>query len=246
MLMEVNEYLLTHKDDDNDSTPPSSGNSGGNDIGEEDTNRETLTLDATCAPTDIRYPQDISLLNEAREKLETIIYRFCKSYGLPLPRRYKRRARKDYLAFARSKKHSAKKIRKALRRQLGHVARDIRYLERFMGSGYAMTDREIRRYLTILRLYEQQQYMYDNRVHSVEHRIVSISQPWLRPIVRGKVRAPAEFGAKLDLSLDSEGYGRTEKISFEAYNESTCLIEAVERFKARTGHYPERVLADQV
>jgi len=74
--------------------------------------------------------------------------------------------------------------------------------------------------------------MYDNRAHSVEHRIVSISQPWLRPIVRDKVKAPVEFGAKFDLSLDSEGYGRIEKISFEAYNESTCLIEAIERFRA--------------
>ena len=44
-----------------------------------------------------------------------------------------------------------------------------------------------------------------NRVHSVEHRIVSISQPWLRPIVRGNVKAPVGFGAKFDLSLDSEG-----------------------------------------
>lgn len=245
MLMEVNEYLLAHKDDDN-NTPPSSGNSGDNDALKEDTNKGTLTLDATCAPADIRYPQDISLLNEAREKLETIIYRFCKSYGLPLPRRYRRRARKDYLSFAKSKKHSAKKIRKALRKQLGYVARDIGYLEKFMSDGYAMTDKEISLYLTIITLYEQQKYMYDNKVHSVEHRIVSISQPWLRPIVRGKVKAPVEFGAKFDLSLDSEGYERIEKISFEAYNESTCLIEAVERFKERTGYYPKRVLADQI
>ena len=245
MLMEANEYLLSHKDDDN-NTPPSSGNSGDNDALKEDTNKGTLTLDATCAPADIRYPQDISLLNEAREKLETIIYRFCKSYGLPLPGRYRRRARKDYLSFAKSKKHSAKKIRKALRKQLGYVARDIGYLEKFMSDGYAMTDKEISLYLTIITLYEQQKYMYDNKVHSVEHRIVSISQPWLRPIVRGKVKAPVEFGAKFDLSLDSEGYGRIEKISFEAYNESTCLIEAVERFKERTGYYPKRVLADQI
>ncbi len=245
MLMEVNEYLLAHKDDDN-NTPPSSGNSGDNDALKEDTNKGTLTLDATCAPADIRYPQDISLLNEAREKLETIIYRFCKSYGLPLPRRYRRRARKDYLSFAKSKKHSAKKIRKALRKQLGYVARDIGYLEKFMSDGYAMTDKEISLYLTIITLYEQQKYMYDNKVHSVDHRIVRISQPWLRPIVRGKVKAPVEFGAKFDLSLDSEGYGRIAKISFEAYNESTCLIEAVERFKERTGYYPKRVLADQI
>ena len=107
-------------------------------------------------------------------------------------------------------------------------------------------EKEAGLYLTITALYEQQKYMYDNKIHSVEHRIVSITQPWLRPIVRGKVKAPVEFGAKFDLSLDSEGYGRIEKISFEAYNESTCLTEAVERFKERTGYYPNRVLADQI
>lgn len=101
-------------------------------------------------------------------------------------------------------------------------------------------------FLTINTLYEQQKYMYDNKTHSVDHRIVSITQPWLRPIVRGKVKTPVEFGAKLDLSIDSEGYSRIEKISFEAYNESTCLIEAIENFKERTGYYLERVLADQI
>lgn len=213
MLMEVNEHLLAHKDDDN-NTPPSSGKSGDNDALKEGTNKGTLTLDATCAPANIHYPQDISLLDGAREKLETIIYRFCKSYGLPLPRRYRIRARKDYLAFAKSKKHSAKKIRKALRKQLGYVARDIGYLEKSMGGGYAMADKEISLYLTIITLYGQQKYMHDNKVHSVGHRIVSILQPWLRPIARGTVKTPVEFGAKFDPSLDSGGYGRIEKISF--------------------------------
>ena len=247
MLMEVNEYLLAHKDEEKDNhIPPSAGTSSDDNPAKEDTNKGTLTIDASCAPANIRYPQDISLLNEAREKLENIIYRFCKSYGLKLPRRYRRCARKEYLAFAKSRKHTAKKIRSALRKQLGYVKRDLRYLEQFMSDGYAMIGKDIDLYLTIIKLYEQQQDMYDNRVHSVEHRIVSISQPWLRPIVRGKVKAPVEFGAKFDLSLDSDGYGRIEKISFEAYNESTCLIEAVERFKERTGYYPERVLADQI
>ena len=36
---------------------------------------------------------------------------------------------------------------------------------------------------TVKKLYEQQKYMYDNHTHSVPDRIISISQPWLRPIV---------------------------------------------------------------
>ena len=59
-----------------------------------------------------------------------------------------------------------------------------------MSDGYAMTGKGVDLYLTIIKLYEQQQYMYNNSGHSVEHRIVSLSQPWLRPIVRGKVKAP--------------------------------------------------------
>ena len=88
--------------------------------------------------------------------------------------------------------------------------------------------------------------MYNNKTHSVENRIVSIERPYLRPIVRGKVKAPVEFGAKYDLSIDNKVYGRIETISFDAYNESTCLQNAVERFKTRTGFYPERVLVDQI
>ena len=44
--------------------------------------------------------------------------------------------------------------------------------------------------------YEQQKYMYDHRCHTVPGRIVSVSQPFLRPIVRGKAGKPVEFGAK--------------------------------------------------
>lgn len=115
-----------------------------------------------------------------------------------------------------------------------------------MLDGYAPTGKEVAKIYTIITLYGQQRYMYENRTHHVEHRIVSLSQSWLRPIVRGKVNAPVEFGAKLDISLDAKGYARIEQVSFEPYNESGCLEDAVEWYREHTGHYPERVLADQI
>lgn len=87
--------------------------------------------------------------------------------------------------------------------------------------------------------------MCQNKTHSVPNRIVSFHQPYLRPIVRGKAKASTEFGAKLDVS-QAEGFLRIERLSFDAFNESEDLIPAVERYKERTGHYPERVLADQI
>lgn len=257
VIMEANEYMLdafkekgTSDKKEDDHTDPPSGSGADEQKAEpeqkEPENKGTLMLDATCAPSNIRYPQDFSLLNEAREKLETIIIRFCKAYGFSRPRMYRRQARKNYLALAKARKRSTRKIRATIRKQLAYIKRDIKYLENYMEDGYAPTSKEISLLMTIDKLYEQQQYMYQNKVHRVENRIVSIAQPWLRPIVRGKTKAPVEFGAKFDLSVDDDGLGRIEKISYDAYNESTVLIEAVERFKERTGHYPERLLADQI
>lgn len=88
--------------------------------------------------------------------------------------------------------------------------------------------------------------MYTKDKHSVENRIASISQPYLRSIVRGKTNKPVDFGAKFDLSIDEKSYGRIEKLSFDAYKESTCLQKAVENYKERIGYYPERILIDQI
>ena len=93
MLIEANECLLKmHETDDNndDNSKPGSGSSTSkqNENGTP-TNKGTLMLDATCAPSNIRYPQDFSLLNEARERLEQMIDRFCSDYPLLKPRMYR-------------------------------------------------------------------------------------------------------------------------------------------------------------
>lgn len=209
-------------------------------------NLGTQILDATCSPSNIEYPQDFALLNDGRVKLEEMIDCFCKTYGLPKPRTYRRVARKEYLALAKSKKRGTKKIRAFIRKHLGYLRRDIGYLEGFLHDGYAMPKKYIRYFLTIQELYTQQKYMFDNKTHRVGNRIVSISQPWIRPIVRGKAKAPVEFGAKYDVSIDENGHARLEKITFDPYNESGVLQSAVENYRKRTGHYPARILVDQI
>ena len=67
----------------------------------------------------------------------------------------------------------------------------------------------------------------------------------MRPIVRGKAKAAVEFGAKLDISV-VDGWTRLEYHSFDAYNESKNLSDMIERYRERTGQYPEQVLADKI
>ena len=204
----------------------------------------TQICDATVAPQYIRFPQDTSLLNEARVKLEAMIDWFCSTYELDKPRTYRKTAHQDYLAFARAKKPSVEKIRSAVKAQLSYVRRDLGYIDDFMSQGFAPAEKFINNIITIHLLYDQQKYMYDHKTHKVSDRIVSISQPYVRPIVRGKAKAPTEFGAKLHLSIDETGFGRIEYISFNAYNEGPMLIDALNAYRYRNGCYPERVLVD--
>ena len=103
---------------------------------------------------------------------------------------------------------------------------------------------ERERLLTIYTFHEQQKEMLDNKTHSVEDRIVSLSQPWIRPIVRGKTKAPTEFGAKISISVVN-GYTFIDRLSFDAYNEGEAaeFERVVEEYRRRFGQYPERILA---
>ena len=246
ILGEINEMILSdakerqekeaeqNRNDDDDSAPPSGGGNSG-----------TLIVDATCAPSNIRFPQDVSLLDEARENAEQIIDTLQEQSNEKKPRTYRNKAHKDSLKYMRSRKHTEKKTREAIRKQLQYLRRDLSIIDSMLQSGLLVPQKWQTRLETIRKIYEQQKYIYDNHTHSVPGRIVSVSQPFIRPIVRGKAGKPVEFGAKLDISV-SDGWARLECWSFDAYNEATRLIETIERYKAREGHWPERVLADKI
>ena len=207
----------------------------------------TMTLDATVAPSDIAYPQDMRLLSEAREHLEKIIDFICAQSGSKKPRMYRNIARKDYLVWSKSKRRTPPMTRKAIRKQLGYVSRDLTYIEALVDEHACDLDaRQVKLLETIATLHYQQSYMYEMRTHSVADRIVSIPQPWVRPMVRNKAKVKTEFGAKVSVSCDDKGFARIEGLSFDAFNESDDLIRAVEAYRKREGCWPERVLADKI
>ena len=206
----------------------------------------TQICDATMAPQNIRFPQDTSLLNEARTMLEKMTDWLCSQYGLDKPRTYQKFAHKEYLAFAKFKKPSIDRIRAMIHQQLGYVYRDLKYVDGFIQGGHELDKKYTDILETIRKVYAQQKYMLENNTHKVPDRIVSISQPYVRPVVHGKVSKPTEFGAKLHLSINELGFARIEYLSFDAYNEGPMLVQALEAYKYHHGFYPERVLVDQI
>jgi len=263
ILDEVNEWIAleearksSESDDSSDDNEPGSGTAAASDEPSEPqprqmelTNEGELLLDATCAPADIAYPTDLSLLNQAREKLEQIIdiLHEPERGKTRKPRTYRERARKAYLAVAKQRRVKPRTMRKAIGKQLRFVSRDLRIIAELASTGglTRLPRRMYKELLVIQELVRQQQAMYDKRTHSVPDRIVSIAQPHVRPIVRGKARANVEFGAKLAISVVN-GYAFREQLSWDSFNEGQTLQAAVERYRARFGYYPKAVLADQI
>jgi len=227
-------------DDQTSSTPPDLPTHGGK-----------LLVDATCTPADITYPTDLKLLNEAREKTELFIDLLHEPFvgEKKKPRTYRIQARKKYLDVAKQKRPGKKKIRKALKQQLGFVRRNLSHIDQQLENGSSLTQLshyQLRNLQVIHTLYAQQLHKYESNSLSIPDRIVSISQPHIRPIVRGKSGKAVEFGAKISVSHLADGYVAIDKLSWDAYNESGDLTSQIERYKERFGYYPVSVHVDSI
>ena len=212
-------------------------------------NKGMLKVDATVADQEIKYPNDVSLLNEGRRHLERMINElYEESIDGKRPRLYPRKARKEYLNFSKKRRKSKKEIRRGIKAQLQYVRRDLRVIDKMLsrtGRTHKLSDDDKVMLEVIRKIYEQQKWMYDNKTHTIDNRIVSLYQWWVRPIVRGKDKSKVEFGAKINVS-EVDGFCRIDHFRWEAFNEGILLKEQVENFRTIYGCYPKYLLADRI
>jgi len=215
-------------------------------------NHGKLILDATVAEQAIRYPTDLGLLNEARELSERIIDELHAQSNRPQkkkPRTYRKIARKAYLSLVKLRRPSNRKRRAGIRQQLQFLYRNLNHIEAMLteyppGTPIPLPNWLLRRYWVLPHLYQQQYEMYKTNTRRCDDRIVSISQPHLRPIIRGKQGKTVEFGAKISVSLTGEGLAHVDKLHWDAQHEGHDLQAQVEAYQKRYGYYPEVVIAD--
>ena len=212
-------------------------------------NKGKLQLDATVADVNISYPTDLDLLNDSRIKGDEIIDKLHRIYKLEKrPRTYRQVAQKIFLNVAKKKNKSIKQIRSAIRNLTSCLGRNIKIITEILTKhGLSqLTKQEYKYFLVSQEVHRQQVEMYKEKKNNVSHRIVSIHQPHIRPIVRGK-KGPkkTEFGPKINLMLVA-GYSRLSHFEFEAFNEGIQLEEQVEMYRAFHGYYPELVQTDKI
>ena len=215
-------------------------------------NHGKLIVDASVVEQAIRFPTDLGLLNEARELSERVIDELHANSSRPQkrkPRTYRAVARKTYLSVAKLKRPSNKRRRAGIRQQLQFLRRNLSHIETMLteypyGTSLPLPNWLLRRYWVLPHLFEQQYKMYTTHSRRCDDRIVSISQPYIRPIIRGKQGKTVEFGAKISVSLTSRGFAHVDKLHWNAQHEGHDLQGQVKAYKKRYGCYPEVVIAD--
>lgn len=206
----------------------------------------------------IRYPNDAGLLNEARESAEAILddvwQRLIKlqlTQGRRKPRTYRQRARRDYLRYSKQRKRGGRNARMARRQQLQYLRRDLACIDALLDdwqtalpkAGFPLPKRAQYRLWVIREVYRQQAHMHRQHSRRIDDRIVSLHQPHVRPIVRGRLGHPVEFGSKFSVALVN-GIACVDHLRWNAFSEAADLISQCQTYRARHGYYPAKVLAD--
>ena len=208
-----------------------------------------LKMDATCADAEMRYPVDVDIIHDGCRKVTDYIIKICETFELHKPRTNFSHARQVYLQLVKKAKKKGKMVRDTISVMLNCLRKDIRILMDILAKNkmyYECLFMYEKRTLTaIFKMYHQQEKMFRTKTHTCADRILSIFQPHVRAIVRGKAKARTEFGAKIGASI-VEGYTFIDHHSWDAYNESQDLSLQIQLFKERFGFLPATILADKI
>lgn len=208
-----------------------------------------MLADGTVIPENIKYPNDVGLLNDVREWLVGIIKRVGEDIGKKY-RTYCRKGRQVYLNFAKSKHKTKKQIRRAKRQMIQFVRRNLKQTVEILGEASKKGTRRLHligeKLKTAEKIFEQQLTMYKEKSHRIVERIVSFHRPWVRPIKRGKNGKDVEFGAKAAMS-HVDGILFLDKTNHDNFSEAQTEVvrEQIAGYEKRFGKKPPSFTADK-
>jgi len=212
--------------------------------------RGTLKIDATCADAEVRYPTDLDLLNDGVETVDRVIDRFCMITGQPRPQTHLKEIHSRYLNVIKLRNKPRGKVSECMGYLLTMLYRNISTALNLFGRTNMTAFDSLKRrdrtlFLTVMRMYHQQKRMFKAGVHTCPDRIISIFQPHVRPMVRGKAKAKVEFGAKIGVGVVG-GYTFIDHHSWDAYNECDDLMPHLRAYRRRFGFLPSKVEGDKI
>ena len=182
--------------------------------------QSSITMDATCYESELRYPTDQKLLWECVDWLYKELKLISKDLKVRLKRTKYNKWKQRYISYSKMRRKTKKKRTVLTRSLLKLVKKVNEALEDLsLNHAFEMPMAYHERVATIKTIYKQQFDLFHKGI-TPKNRIVSIHKNYIRPIVRGKEIKKVEFGAKVN-KLQIDGISFIQRISFDNFNEGT-------------------------
>ncbi len=212
--------------------------------------------DTTVAPAHIHYPTDSGLLSDV---VRVITRTIEKAVPVTKIKRY-------FRTKARDVKNKMREIGNSLKKRTGEAKQTVKTITKeIMKIAEKVVERvsEIKddlqtagtlativaqetldHYVKLAQiLIQQTQKALDGA--KIKNRIVSIFQPGMRPIVKGKLFPPCEFGRKMEVDEVEHNIISDWKIFTRNVPDTDTVVPGVNRHRNRFGHDPTLVATDR-
>lgn len=179
--------------------------------------------DATCYESRISFPTDVKLIWSCCHEVYQLIQQQRKLLKLRKSRMNYRRQKEYFGSYQKTRKKSRRSEKKLRKKLLKFLLKLLQHLDAM--ASQQLSKKEQTKLKHIRKVYEQQHgKLYGNKL--IAERIVSLSKPYIRPMVRGKETKTVEFGAKVNM-LQIDGINFIEHLSYNAFNEGTRLQSGI-------------------
>ena len=209
-------------------------------------NLDTVYTDASCYESLLRFPTDVKLLWECIERAYKMMCSISSQLGEHRLRTKYNDIEKANLACRKQRRNTHKQTRKMIMRQLallGKILGEIRRQIRVHPDEELLNDKQSDMLDTITKIYRQQKSHFnsgDSR-ESIPNRIISVSKPYIRPIVRGKEN-------KIDTSFTQKGRTGKNEVKNATKRELTRVraTAMAGSFGTQKEHYGLRKVAARI
>jgi IS5 family transposase len=218
---------------------------------------KTQVVDTTAMEKNIAYPTDTNLLARGMQRIVKSVKKLAKK-GLSVSvRSYQRLVRKEILRVNKLGRGRADRIATATKNLVGYAKKiskeadvSMRAVKKNASEAELAAIDSIKKILQedlekLLRVIEQAERRQAGEKVPSKAKILSMHEPNVCVIAKGKRRKRYEFGVKISLSMDRNGYvvGHQEYQENEA--DVNTLDPALEDWKRTFGDYPEELGADR-
>lgn len=207
--------------------------------------RHQVITDSTCMPANITHPFDSRLLTQAWSFLVRELEKQRKGGARILIRG--RRNVESALASFRLKSRKTREQIDAVRALLITEGKKLlRAFDAHIRQQKQTLNRRTRNLLASARIIlAQQEQMLRSGVRSIKDRIVSLHEPMIRPIVRGKETKRVEFGKKITFNLVGGTLLQTARMDHHAFSDKEMVVDACTTHQRTFGRKPSELNADR-